>query len=73
MKMNQEMYNKFKSPAIVTVTEIRRSEWLGLVRMGGDRAVQKVVVANQEEGVKKYRSRFSWVDDVTSDLRRIWV
>jgi hypothetical protein len=29
MKMNQQIYNKFKSPDIVTVIKVRRLEWLG--------------------------------------------
>ena len=38
------MHNKFKSPATVTVIEVRRSEWPGLVvGMGGGRAVQKLL------------------------------
>jgi hypothetical protein len=43
IKINQQMYNKFKPPATVTASEVRRSEWLGLVRMGGERAVQKLL------------------------------
>ena len=34
--MNQEIYNKFKSSDIVTVTKVRRLEWLGhVVRADG--------------------------------------
>jgi hypothetical protein len=42
--MNQEIYNKFKSPNIVTVVELRRLEWLGhVVRMGGARIVKTLL------------------------------
>ena len=38
------MHNKFKSPATVTVIEVRRSGWLGfVVGMGGERAAQKLL------------------------------
>ena len=51
--MNPQMYNRFVSPATVTVIEVRRSEWLGPVRMGGERWVQNQWKANEEEEVKK--------------------
>jgi hypothetical protein len=38
------MYNKFKSPDIVTVIEVRRLEWLvHVVRMVGERTVKKLL------------------------------
>ena len=38
ININQEMYNKFKSPDIATVTEVRTMEWLRhIVRMDGER------------------------------------
>ena len=34
--MNQEIYNKFKSPDIVTIIKAHRLEWLGhIARMDG--------------------------------------
>ena len=71
--MNPQMYNRFVSPATVTVIEVRRSEWLGPVRMGGERWGTELVEGKRGGRSKKERSRFSWVDDVTLDLRRIWV
>jgi hypothetical protein len=42
IKMNQEIYNNFKSPNIVTVFKVRRLEWFGhVVRMDGARIVKK--------------------------------
>jgi hypothetical protein len=35
--MNQEIYNTFKSPDIVTVIKIRRLAWLEHVRTDGER------------------------------------
>jgi hypothetical protein len=44
MKMNQEIYNKFKSPNILTVIKVGRSAWLGhVVRMVGTRIVKKLL------------------------------
>jgi hypothetical protein len=44
---NQEICNKFKSPDIVTVIKVLRSEWLGhVVRMDRERTVQKQLKAN---------------------------
>lgn len=42
--MNQEIYNTFKSPHIVTVIKVRRQEWLGhVVGMDGRRTVNKLL------------------------------
>jgi hypothetical protein len=43
-KMNQKIYNKFKSPDMLTVIKVRRLEWLGqIVRMDGEKAVKNVL------------------------------
>ena len=59
--MNQQMYNKFKSSAIVTVIEVWRSEWLRLVRMGGERAVQKLVEGKPGGRGDRGRSRLTLI------------
>ena len=42
--MNQEIYNKSKSPANVTVTKVGRLARLGhVVRMDGERTVKKLL------------------------------
>jgi hypothetical protein len=42
IKLNQEIYNKFKSTDNETVIEVCRLEWLGdVARMGGERTVRK--------------------------------
>jgi hypothetical protein len=42
--MYQEIYNKFKSPDIVTVIKVRRFEWFGhVVRMDSTGAVQRLL------------------------------
>jgi hypothetical protein len=42
IKMDQKIYNKFKSLDIITVITVHRLEWLGhVVRMDSDRAVIK--------------------------------
>jgi hypothetical protein len=44
IKMNQEIYNKFKSPNIVTVLKVCRLEWLGyVVRMDSAKTVKKLL------------------------------
>jgi len=43
IKLNQEIYNEFKSPDIVTVIEVRSLEWLGdVARMVGERTIRKL-------------------------------
>jgi hypothetical protein len=43
IKMNQEIYNKFKFPNIVNVIKVCRLEWLGhVVRMDGARMAKKL-------------------------------
>jgi len=52
--MNQEFYNTFKSPDIVTVIKVCRLEWVTyLVRLGGKRTVRKLLEAKQWEEEKK--------------------
>jgi hypothetical protein len=41
IKMDLEIYNEFKPLDIITVITVHRLEWLGHVRMDGDRAVMK--------------------------------
>jgi hypothetical protein len=44
IKINQEIYNKFKSPNILTVIKVCGLEWLGhVVRMDGARIVKKLL------------------------------
>lgn len=52
IKMDQ-ICNTFKSPGIVTVIKVRRSEWLGHVeRMGAVRTVKKLLQDETGEGRK---------------------
>ena len=47
--MYQEIYNKLKSPGIVTVITACRLEWLGcVIRMGGERTLK--VLLNGKRG-----------------------
>jgi hypothetical protein len=66
IKLNQEIYNKFKSPDIMTVIKVQRLEWCGhVVRMDGDRTVSMLV-----EGKPGGRGE-TWIkcmDDVELDL-----
>jgi hypothetical protein len=62
--MNQEIYNKFKSPDVITVIKVRRLEWLGrVVRMDGERTVKKLLEGKPAGGKKKGRPRLRWLDD----------
>jgi hypothetical protein len=54
IKMNQEIYNKFKSPNIVTAIKVHRLEWLGhVVRMDDARTVKKLLEGKPGGGRKK--------------------
>jgi hypothetical protein len=53
IKMNQEIYNKFKSPNIVSVIKIRRLQWPGYVRMDGVGIVKKLMKGKPGRGRKK--------------------
>jgi hypothetical protein len=71
--MNQEIYNKFKSPNIVTIITVRKLEWLEHIRMGGARIVKKLLEGKPGGGTKKGRPRLRWIDKVESDLRIVGV
>jgi hypothetical protein len=74
IKMNQEIYNKFKSPNTLTAIKVCRLEWLGhVVRMDGARIVKKLLEGKPGGGRKKGRPTLRWIDDVESDLRNIGV
>jgi hypothetical protein len=71
--MNEEIYNKFKSPYVVTVIKVRRLEWLGyVVRMDGARTVKKLLEGKPGTGIRKGRRRLRWID-VQSDFRNMGV
>jgi hypothetical protein len=54
MKMNQEIYNVFKSPYIVNVIRVYIFEWLGyVVRMNDKMIVKKVLKSKPGGGRKK--------------------
>jgi hypothetical protein len=59
IKMNQEIYNKFKCPDIVTVVTVRRLEWIGHVaRMDGKTTVKKLL---EGKSGGKGKKRKTWV------------
>jgi hypothetical protein len=54
IEMNQEIYNKFKSPDIITVFRVRRFEWLWhVVRLDGERAVNRLLEGQPGGGREK--------------------
>jgi hypothetical protein len=74
IKMSQEIYNKFKSPYIVTVIKVHKLEWLGyVVRMDGARTVKMLLEGKPRTGRRKGRPRLRWIDDVESDFRNMGV
>ena len=65
IKLNQEMYNKFKSLDIVTVVKVRRLEWLGnVVRLDCERAVNRLLNGKPVGGRK--REYLVWVGWIMS-------
>jgi hypothetical protein len=70
--MNQENYNNFKSPDIVTVINGHRFEWLGhVVRVYGTRTVKKLLEG--KPGGEGKRPRLGWMDDVESNLSNMCI
>jgi hypothetical protein len=54
MEMNKEIYNKFKSPDIVTEVQGRRFEWLEhVVRLDGERTVNRLLEGQPGGGREK--------------------
>lgn len=50
--MNQENYNKLKTPDIVIIIEVLRLDWLGhFLRTDGERTVRKLL-EGKPEGVR---------------------
>lgn len=71
--MNQEIYNTFRSPDIVTIAKIRRLAWLEHVRTDGERTEQKSLQGKPEGRRNRRRPKFRWVGDVELDLRNMGV
>jgi hypothetical protein len=54
INMNQEIYNAFKSPNIVTVIKLHIFEWLRfVVRVNDKRTLKKVLESKPGEGRNK--------------------
>jgi hypothetical protein len=52
--MNHEIYNKFKTPDILTVMKVRRLEWLGHVAtMDGEVTAKKLLEGKPGGGRKR--------------------
>jgi hypothetical protein len=55
--MNQEVYNKFKSPDFITVIKVCRLEWLEhVVRTDGKNTGQKLLEGKTGERRKKMKT-----------------
>ena len=71
---NQEIYNKFKSPHILTVNKVCRLEWcLRFVRKDSERMVKKLLEGKPEGGRKEGRPILRQVEDAELDLRNMGV
>ena len=54
VKTDQEFYNTFKTPDIVTVIKVCRLDWVTyIVSLDGKSTVGKLLEAKQEEGGRK--------------------
>lgn len=74
MKMNHELYDKFKSPDIIAIIKVRRLEWLGhVMRMQNQRTAKKILEGKPEGRRRIGRPRLRWLDDVEADLREMGV
>ena len=69
--MNQEAYNKLKSPDFVTVIKGCRLQWLEhVVRMDGGKTVKKLLEGKPGGRRKKGGSRLRQMDDVKLGICR---
>jgi hypothetical protein len=75
MKMvpGEEIMNKFKYPGIVTVTRVRRLEWLEYCKNGWRQDCRMLLDGKQGRGTQKGRPRLSSLDDAELDLRNMGV
>ena len=72
IKTNEELRTKYKSQDIVTVTKVRRLEWLGNVsRMNETACVNKIFEGKLEGRRGRGRPRLRWINDVEDDLRKL--
>jgi hypothetical protein len=71
---NDELYDLYSSPNIVRVIKSRKMRWAGHVaRMGEGRGVHRVLVGRPEGKRPLGRPRRRWEDNITMDLREIWI
>jgi hypothetical protein len=59
---NQEVYNKFKSPDIITVIKVRRLELVGNVAITDGKGTVKKLIEVKTRRKEKGRPRLRWVD-----------
>jgi hypothetical protein len=70
IKMNHEIREKFKSPAIISVIKLRSLDWLGhVMRMNETRVARKILDDKPGGKRRRGRPRIRWLDDVEVDLR----
>ena len=71
IKMNQEIYKKFKSPNIVTAIKVHRFEWFWACCKNGWYKDSKVTEGKPGRGRRKGRPRLRCKDDTESDPRNM--
>jgi hypothetical protein len=73
----RDVYSIYKSPGIISVIKVRKSEWIKFVaKINNGRRVNKLPEGKPGGERKQGRPRLRWLDDVASNLMimgvRIW-
>jgi hypothetical protein len=69
---NEELYDLYSSPNVISVIKSRRMRWAGhIARMGEKRGAYRILVGRPEGGRPLGRPRRRWEDNIKMDLHDV--